>query len=170
VQFICVDALNNKWIGTLTSGLLYVSPDGSTLLARYNTLNSPLPDNKILSITVSPLSGIAFFGTAKGLASVKTIAVEPLENCDKISVGPNPFVVPNSAKLRIDGLVTESTIKILTISGTLVAEFETPGGRIAEWDGRDLYGNYVSSGIYIIAGYNKDASQVCTGKVAVVRR
>ncbi len=61
-------------------------------------------------------------------------------------------------------------MKILTISGALVAEFETPGGRIAEWDGKDRYGNYVSSGIYIIAGYNQDGSKVCTGKVAIVRK
>ena len=170
VQFIAVDALNNKWIGTLANGLLYVSPDGSTLLARYNTANSPLPTNKILSIVVSPKTGVAYFGTEKGLVSLNTIAVQPLETCDKIKVGPNPFLVPGDTKLKIDGLVAESTVKILTISGTLVAEFETPGGRIAEWDGKDLNGNYVSSGIYIIAGYNKDASQVCTGKVAVVRK
>lgn len=170
VQFIAVDALNNKWIGTLSNGLLYVSPDGSTLLARYNTRNSPLPDNKILSIVISRQSGVAYFGTEKGLASFNTIAVQPLEECDKISAGPNPFTVPNDNKLKIDGLVAESTVKILSISGTLVAEFETPGGRIVEWDGRDINGNFVSSGIYIIAGFNKDASKVCTGKVAVVRR
>lgn len=170
VQFIAVDALNNKWIGTLGNGLLYVSPDGSTLLARYNTANSPLPTNKILSIVVSPKTGVAYFGTEKGLVALNTIAVQPLESCDKIKVGPNPFIVPGDTKLKIDGLVSESTVKILTISGTLVSEFETPGGRIAEWDGRDLNGNIVSSGIYIIAGYNKDASQVCTGKVAIVRR
>ncbi|MEO8514676.1 MAG: hypothetical protein ABI543_14045 [Ignavibacteria bacterium] len=170
VQFIAVDALNNKWLGTLANGLLYVSPDGSTLLARYNTVNSPLPTNKILSIVVSPKTGVAYFGTEKGLVSLNTIAVQPLESCDKIKVGPNPFIVPGDTKLKIDGLVSESTVKIMTISGTLVTEFETPGGKIAEWDGRDLNGNYVSSGIYIIAGYNKDASQVCTGKVAIVRK
>ena len=170
VQFIAVDELNNKWIGTLSNGLLYVSPDGSTLLARYNTANSPLPTNKILSISVSPKTGVAYFGTEKGLVSLNTIAVKPLETCDKIKCGPNPFLVPSDTKLKIDGLVSESTVKIMTISGTLVAEFETPGGRIAEWDGKDLYGNYVSSGIYIIAGFNKDASQVCTGKVAIVRK
>lgn len=170
VQFIAVDELNNKWIGTLSNGLLYVSPDGSTLLARYNTANSPLPVNKILSIAVSPKTGVAYFGTEKGLVSLNTIAVKPLETCDKIKCGPNPFIIPSDNKLKIDGLVSESTVKIMTISGTLVSEFESPGGRIAEWDGRDQNGNLVSSGIYIVAGFNKDASQVCTGKVAVVRR
>ncbi len=169
VLSIAVDALNNKWLGTISDGVLYVSPDGSTLLARYNTLNSPLIDNKILSISVDSESGTAYFGSEKGIVSNKTIAVNPLAECDKIKAGPNPFVVPSGSTLKIDGLVAESTVKIISISGVLVAEFETPGGRIAEWDGKDLNGNYVSSGIYIIAGFNKDASKVCTGKVAIVR-
>lgn len=169
VLSIAVDALNNKWLGTISDGVLYVSPDGSTLLARYNTLNSTLIDNKILSISVDGESGTAYFGSEKGIVSFKTIAVNPLTECDKIKAGPNPFVVPSGSTLKIDGLVAESTVKIISISGVLVAEFETPGGRIAEWDGKDLNGNYVSSGIYIIAGYNKDASKVCTGKVAIVR-
>jgi hypothetical protein len=170
VQCIGVDALNNKWIGTLTNGLLYVSSDGSTLIARYNTSNSPLPDNHITSIVIDPKTGIAYFGTGKGLASMQTIAVQPLDNCDKIKVGPSPFIIPSANPLRIDGLVAESTVKILTLSGSLVYEFVTEGGRITNWDGRDTNGNLVSSGIYIVAGYNKDATQVCTGKIAVVRK
>lgn len=170
VLSIAVDALNNKWLGTISDGVLYVSPDGSTLLSRYNSQNSKLIDNKIISITVDNSTGIAYFGSEKGIVSLKTIAVNPLAECDKIIAGPNPFVIPAASSLKIDGLVAESTVKILSISGTLVAEFETPGGRIAEWDGKDLNGNYVSSGIYIIAGFNKDASKVCTGKVAIVRK
>ncbi len=170
VQCIGVDALNNKWLGTLSNGLIYVSSDGSTLLARYNTSNSPLPDNKITCIVIDPKTGIAYFGTGKGMASLQTIAVQPLDNCDKIKVGPSPFIIPSTNPLRIDGLVAESTVKILTLSGTLVYEFVTEGGRITNWDGRDTNGNLVSSGIYIVAGYNKDATQVCTGKIAVVRK
>jgi len=170
VLSIDVDALNNKWLGTINNGLIYVSPDGSTLLNRFTTLNSPLIDNRINTIKADGNSGKVYFGSEKGIVSYQTIAVNPLSECDKIHAGPNPFVVPSGTQLRIDGLVEESTVKILTISGTLVAEFETPGGRIANWDGRDLYGNYVSSGIYIIAGYNKDGSKVCTGKVAIVRK
>ncbi len=170
VLSIAVDALNNKWLGTISDGVIYVSPDGSTLLKRFNTANSYLLDNKIISIATDNETGKVFFGSEKGLVSYNTIAVNPLAECDQIKVGPNPFVIPGSSQLRIDGLVEESTVKILSISGILVAEFETPGGRIANWDGRDQNGNYVSSGIYIIAGYNKDGSKVCKGKVAIVRQ
>jgi ligand-binding sensor domain-containing protein len=170
VLSIDVDALNNKWLGTISNGVIYVSPDGSTLLNRFNQSNSPLLDNKITSIRADKNSGKVYFGSDKGMVSYQTIAVNPLTDCDKISAGPNPFVVPSSSQLRIDGLVEESTVKILSISGTLVAEFETPGGKIANWDGRDLNGNYVASGIYIIAGFNKDGSKVCKGKVAIVRK
>lgn len=170
VLSIDVDALNNKWLGTISNGVIYVSPDGSTLLNRFNINNSPLIDNRISSIKADRSSGKVYFGSDKGIVSYQTIAVNPLTECDKITAGPNPFVIPASSMLRIDGLVEESSVKILSISGTLVAEFETPGGRIANWDGRDLNGNYVSSGIYIIAGFNKDGSKVCRGKVAIVRR
>lgn len=170
VLSIDVDALNNKWLGTISNGVIYVSPDGSTLLSRFNTSNSPLLDNRITSIKSDRNTGTTYFGSEKGMVSYKTIAVNPLSECDVIKVGPNPFIVPGTAPLRIDGLVEESTVKILSISGVLVAEFETPGGRIANWDGKDLNGNYVASGIYIVAGFNKDGSKVCKGKVAIVRQ
>ena len=170
VLSIDADALNNKWLGTINNGVIYVSPDGSTLLNRFTTANSPMINDQITSIKSDRKTGTVYFGAVNGIVSYKTIAVSPLEECGNITAGPNPFVIPASTKLKIDGLVEESTVKILSISGVLVSEFETPGGRIAEWDGRDLNGNYVSSGIYIIAGFNKDASKVCTGKVAVVRK
>jgi len=164
------DALNNKWIATYGTGVIYVSPDGSTILKKYTTVNSPIADNKVVSIGTDQNTGKVYFGTNKGLSINSSIAVAPLTDCVKITAGPNPFIIPNDALLRIDGLVAESTVKILTISGKLVYEFDSPGGKIANWDGRDVNGNYVSSGIYIIAGYNKDASKVCTGKVAIVRK
>lgn len=170
VQSLKNDALNNKWLGTKTNGAIYVSSDGSTILKQFNTSNSPIPDNEIVAIQVDTKSGKVYFGTQNGLASYQTVAVEPLTDCDKIIVAPNPFMIPSDVLLKIDGLVEGSAIKILSISGSLIAEFDSPGGRIGNWDGRDKSGNLVPSGIYIIAGYNKDGSKVCTGKVAVVRK
>jgi len=150
--------------------LLYLSSDGSTLLGRYTSSNSPLPTNKINSIALDNSSGTLYIGTDNGMASFKTVAVAPVDNFGKITAGPNPYLIPNDKLLRIDGLVENSSIKILSISGKLVKQFDSPGGRIANWDGTDNSGNLVGSGIYIIVGYTKDGSKVGTGKVAVIRK
>ena len=84
---------------------------------------------------------------------------------------PSPFFIGNgNNELIIDGLIKDSDIKILTISGKLLKEFSSPGGRIASWDGKDQSGNYVSSGVYIIVAFDKDGNNVTTGKVAVIRK
>ena len=66
-------------------------------------------------------------------------------------------------------MIRDSDIKVLTISGKLVREFTTPGGRIANWDGRDETGNFVPSGVYLIVAYDKDGNNVSTAKVAILR-
>jgi ligand-binding sensor domain-containing protein len=170
VSCIGVDAVNNKWLGTASHGLLYVSSDGSTLLNRLTHSNSGLIDDRITFLISDKGTGKLYVATPSGLCSFQTVAVQPLSDCDKITAGPNPFIIPNNNLLRISGLVENSSVKILTISGKLVIDFPSPGGKIANWDGRDVNGNLVASGIYIIAGYNQDGSKVCTGKVAVIKR
>ena len=167
---ISVDVLNHKWIATENSGVFHLSEDGSTLIEQFNKTNSPILDNKINSIVVSVRTGRAYFGTLNGLSSVLTTAIQPVDNFDKIICSPNPYLLPPKGDLHIDGLVENSSVKILTISGELVAEFQSPGGRIASWNGLDKKGNYVSSGIYIVVGFNKDGSKVGKGKVAIIRR
>ena len=61
-------------------------------------------------------------------------------------------------------------IKILTVNGKLISEFASPGGSIAFWNGRDLDGNLVPSGVYLIIAYDDDADNVSTSKVAVIRK
>lgn len=170
VYSVQADAVNNKWIGTYSNGLLYVSSDGSTLLNRITKSTSPLIDNRIVYLAPDKVSGNSYIATQSGLCSYQTVAVQALTDCDKIKAGPNPFIIPNDNLLRISGLVEGSNVKILTISGKLILDFTSPGGQIANWDGRDKNGNLVASGIYIIVGYNQDGSKVCTGKVAVIRK
>jgi flagellar hook assembly protein FlgD len=66
-------------------------------------------------------------------------------------------------------LVSNSTIKIFTISGDLVRTLSTPGGRMTFWDGKDEKGQYVPTGIYLIVAYNEDGTKVGIGKLAVLR-
>lgn len=171
INCIAVDQLNNKWVGT-TLGVWVLSPDGSSLIAQYNTKNSPLPDDNIKSIAIDNNSGTVYIGTDFGMASFNSFSVKPKESFDNLKIFPNPFIVNESqnTNLVIDGLVKNSVIKVLTIAGDIVTEFTTPGGRVAIWNGRDKNSNLVSSGIYFIVAYSEDGEQIATGKVAIIRK
>ncbi|MFZ4590055.1 MAG: hypothetical protein ACOYN6_03595, partial [Ignavibacteria bacterium] len=167
---ISIDVLNQKWIGTENNGVFHLSSDGATLIETFNLNNSPILNNQINSIAVNTKDGRAYFGTLNGLSSVQTDAISPLMEFEKIICSPNPYLVPPRVNLKIDGLVENSSVKILSLSGDLITEFTSPGGRIASWDGKDSKGNYVASGIYIVVGFNKDGKKVGKGKVAIIKQ
>lgn len=169
VNAIAVDPLNQKWIGT-NEGLLLVNSDGSRLLTTFTSQNSALLSNQIRSLAIDENRGIVYAGTDEGLTSFETPFIKPLESFEKIFVYPNPYYLGNKYDLlTIDGLIRDSEIKILSISGSLITEFSSPGGRTAYWDGKDSNGNFVSTGIYIIVAYDSEGNSVLTGKVAVLR-
>jgi hypothetical protein len=94
----------------------------------------------------------------------------PVRSFAALRVYPNPYLVPSTAPVAVDGLVAGSTLKILSTDGRLIREVQTPGGRIGYWDGKDSEGRDVSSGIYVVVAFSSDGSQLANGKVAVVRR
>ncbi len=171
VNTIAVDPLNRKWVGT-TEGAILLSPDGTQAIEALTveTTAGKLISDDVKSIAVDPLTGTVYFGTASGLASLTTPAAAPKQSFEELVIYPNPYLVPNTIPLTVDGLVENSSIRILSIDGTLVRDLQTPGGRIGFWDGKDEGGNDVSSGIYIVVGYSEDGSQIANGKVAVLRR
>lgn len=167
VTALAVDPLNQKWVGT-TEGLILLNSDGSRLITTFNATNSALLSNNIESIAIDETNGIVYVGTELGLTSFETPFIKPLDSFDKIFTFPNPFILKDNSKLLvIDGLIKDSDIKILSVNGKLVSEFSSPGGRTAYWDGTDLDGNLVNSGVYIIVAFDREGNSVATGKVAV---
>lgn len=171
VTAILVDPLNNKWVAT-RAGVFVLSPDGTSIIAHYTTANtdSRLVDNEIISLALDTDRGIMYFGSERGLSSLKTAAVAPKRSFDELSLSPNPFIVPSNQPMMIDGLVEGSTLKILSVEGNLINEIKTPGGRIGFWDGTDQFGKVVSSGVYIVVAYSENGSQIASGKIAVLRK
>jgi len=169
INAIAIDPLNQKWVGT-NEGLLLVNSDGSRLLAALYASNSALLSDKIQSISIDENAGIVYVGTEEGLTSFETPFIKPKESFDKLFVFPNPFIIKDNSKLlTIDGLIRDTDIKILTVTGNLVIEFSSPGGRTAQWDGTDDNGKLVSSGIYLVVAFDVDGNNIITGKVAVIR-
>jgi sugar lactone lactonase YvrE len=170
VNTIAVDPLNRKWVGT-NQGAVLLSADGTQLLASYTVENTQgkIISNTISSVDIDGKTGTVYFGTPQGLASLTTSAAAPVESFTELDVYPNPYRLPSAGNLTVDGLMENSSIKILTSDGRLVRTIKSPGGRVGFWDGRDDTGNEVGSGIYLIVAYTDDG-QVANGKVAVLRQ
>ncbi len=169
INALVVDPLNQKWLGT-NQGLFLLSTDGTQLLATLDTKNSPLLSDQIESLAIDEETGTVYVGTASGLTSFDTPSILPVETFNGLNIYPNPLVISDGSKLvTIDGLIRNTDIKIVTVSGKLIREFSSPGGRTAFWDGRDDDGNLVSSGVYIIIAFDQEGNSVETGKIAVLR-
>jgi ligand-binding sensor domain-containing protein len=171
IQSIAIDALNNKWVGT-KEGIFVVNADGTQLLQSYtvSSTNKHLISNDIQTIAIDQRHGIAYFGTEQGLSSLAIAPIQMSRAYTTIQCGPNPFILPSGQPLTMRNLIANSTIKIMTVSGSLVKEFAAQGGGRATWDGRDKNGALVASGIYFIFAYAENGSQTVTGKVAVIRK
>jgi len=171
INDILVDPINQKWVAT-EQGVFLLSPDGTSILAEYTveSTDGKLPDNHVKSIAMNRDNGTIYFGTEAGLATLTTAAVTPRTSFDGLKIYPNPYLLPSSDVVTIDGLVENSSVKVLSVSGSLIKDISTPGGRIGFWDGTDDRGNLVPSGIYIITAYSKDGTRAGNGKVAVIRK
>ncbi|MFZ1728761.1 MAG: hypothetical protein WBQ23_14735 [Bacteroidota bacterium] len=168
ITSIAIDPVNNKWLGT-KEGVFVLTADGSEILAHYDTDNSPLLDDEIQTLIIHPTTGVAYIATPCGLSSLATAFVQPQTTFGELSVGPNPFRPGIDEHVMIDGLVEASIIKVLSVSGNLVKEILTPGGRVGFWDGRTSTGEYAPSGVYFIIAAAPNGSQSAVAKVAVVR-
>ena len=146
---IAVDGANQKWFGT-RNGIFVQSPDGEEEIYRFTEDNSPLFDNRIRSLAYSD-DGVMMIGTDKGLQSFKTPTStgKPIHREEEILVYPNPVRPEYKGPIAIKGLVRDALVQITDISGNLVTEIRAFGGQ-AVWDGRDLSGVEVKSGVYLI--------------------
>ena len=168
VTAISIDGANCKWFGTQNGGAYYTSADGIETIHHFNTTNSPIPSDNILSISIVPETGDVFFGTPKGIISYRGTATEGFESYDEIFAFPNPVPSGYDGPVTIKGLIAGSIVKIADISGNLVYEARSTGGQIV-WDGRNLNGNRVASGIYVVFASTEIGEQKSTTKIIFLK-
>ena len=165
---IAIDGGNRKWIGT-DNGVFLISADCNTQLQHFTTDNSPLSTNLILDICVDKNSNKVYFATDKGLCSYESDATQPNKNMSKDNVYayPNPVRPDYTGEITIVGLSYNADVKIVTSNGTLVNQGRSTGGSYT-WNGRDLKGKRVASGIYMVVAAKEDGSKGTVCKVAVI--
>jgi ligand-binding sensor domain-containing protein len=168
VTAICVDGANNKWFGTQNGGAYYTSSDGIETIHNFNTTNSAIPSDNILAISIVPETGDVFFATPKGIISYRGTATEGSETYDEILAFPNPVRSDYYGPITIKGLVAGSIVKIADIAGNIVYEAKSTGGQLV-WDGRNLNGNRVASGVYIVFASTEIGEQKSTTKILFLK-
>jgi len=168
ITSIAVDGANRKWIGTENSGVFLVSANGTEQIKHYTSDNSPLLSNQIISIGINPQSGEVFIGTNYGLVSVGSDASSGKQDFEGIYCYPNPVRPGYKGDVTIGGLMDNSNIKITDVAGNLVYEVQSQGGT-ATWNGKNLHGAGVASGVYLIFCTNSDGSQSKVTKLLFIK-
>lgn len=192
ISDIKVDGSDNKWVGTLTSGVFYFSPDGQETIYHFTKDNSPLPSNTINDISIDDKDGRVYIATEKGMVSFLSGGSKPEDELDNAFVYPNPVRpeydllgyndLNNITKgVKIKGLTENVNVKITDIEGNLVAEaqsnvnqrssnynFAIDGGT-GVWNGKNLANNVVATGVYLIMISDLDSFETKVLKLLIVR-
>lgn len=149
VTTMAVDGSNNKWIGTRSSGLYYVSANGDEILAHFTTENSPLPTNVINKLYVNPLGNEVYVATNYGVLCYSGFNSPGQPSYDDVYAYPNPVKPVYTGWITVKGLMDNSLVKIADASGNVVHQGRSDGGMFT-WDGCNSSGARVKSGVYYV--------------------
>ena len=167
INSIMVDGGNRKWIGTASSGVFLLSPNGEETIEHFTSENSPLPSNNVLSIAIQESTGEVFFGTGQGLVSYMSDAIEPATDFNEIYAYPNPVHPNYKGLITIRGLMANTQVRIVDANGNLVTNIPSNGGE-AIWDMTNAQGDRVATGIYTILCNTADGSGHGTTKILIM--
>jgi len=166
ITALAIDGGNRKWIGT-ENGVWLFDPIGEELIYNFTNSNSPLLSNYIQCIGINTISGEVFFGTDTGLASFRSDATIGSFDFNSVKIFPNPVTAQFNGLVGIEGLTTDSIVKITDIAGKLVWQVMANGGT-ASWNMRDVNGRRVATGMYLVFSTSADGSDRNVGKIAIV--
>ena len=122
------------------------------------------------SITAELNTGEVYIRTSKGMVSYRGSATEGdlKQDENKAKVFPNPVRPDFEGQIGIEGLVENAFVKITDVAGNLVYETRANGGT-AVWNGKNLAGGRVETGIYLIFSANKKGEETLVSRLAVVK-
>ena len=167
VTAIAVDFGNNKWIGTASSGVYYISGNGTIQYNHFTKENSCLLSNNITAISVN-YDGEVFISTSNGICSYKGESSEPSDDNSGIYAFPNPVRPEYTGNIGVTGLVEDAFVKIVDMAGRVVYSQQSNGGMIT-WDGNLPNGNRASSGVYIVFATNSSGKERAVTKILFIK-
>ena len=171
---IKIDSHGNIWTYSPSQGL-HILLENTTYWPDINGLrsyNSQLLSDEITDIAFDEKRNLAYISTSKGVNVLRIPFGNYKSDYSKIKVFPSPFFIPSVKPLIIDGLLYNSSMMVMTLDGKVIRHIMAQGisidGDQLSWDGRDNEGDYVSSGVYLLAIYNNEGSETIE-KITVIK-
>ena len=172
---IKIDHHGNVWAHSPTQGV-HVLLENTTYwpdINGFRSSNSPLLSDEITDIAFDDKRNLAYIATSKGVNILRIPFGKEKKSYSDVKVFPSPFYIPAVKPMKVDGLPFESSMMVMTLDGKVVRHVPSQGisidGDQLSWDGRDNAGDYVSSGVYLLAIYGMDGSQTVE-KVTVIKK
>ncbi len=167
ISDIETDQADRKWI-TSNNGVWLISADGQKTIHRFTSSNSKLLSDQVLSVAINDQTGEVFFLTDAGISSFRGEATAPASSKRKPFVFPNPVPPGYSGTIAFRDLPDRAWVKITELNGKLVFETRSLGGQ-AVWNGRNIQGTRVSSGVYLIYVSEEFNQYQVAGKVVFIK-
>ena len=171
---INVDFNGNVWATSTTDGI-HILLNNATYWPDINGLrksNSLLLSDGVTDIEFDNKNGIAWISSNKGINSLRIPFSQSVEHYQALKIFPSPFHVPSTTPLIIDNLKDSSSLKIMTITGSVIREITDQDmgihGNQIVWDGKDFQGRWVNSGVYLLSVYDHSGDKRI-GKITIIR-
>lgn len=168
INAIVVDGNNRKWVGTANNGLYLLSADGKETIHHFTSENSPFTSNAIMDLVIDNKTGELYIVSSTGLFLYQSDAMEGAMSYSKAYAYPNPVRETYTGPITIAGLMENSQVRISDTEGRIIHEGDSNGG-VYVWDGNDLNGRRVNTGIYFIYAAQADGSSKMVTKIAIIK-
>ena len=147
ISSLLIDNANIIWIGT-DEGIFLYDHDKNQIINHFTQNNSSLLSNKIIDLQKRE-DGDIYILTDRGLLSISTYIKSESSSYDNLIFYPNPLKLKENNKMIFSGLQSENYLKILSLSGEEIIQFNITGGGFS-WNLTDRRGNKIAPGTYLI--------------------
>ena len=169
ITAIAVDGANRKWVGTANGGLYLLSANGMDQLEHFTVANSPLFSDKIVALGINERTGEVYIGTDRGLQVYRGTATYAVSTpLDNVYAFPNPVKPGYDGPIAIKGFTRNGLVHITDASGHTVFTTAANGGQ-AIWNGCNLQGDKVASGVYYVFAADGQGDNRSVAKILIIR-
>ena len=172
---IKVDPLGNIWTISPTQGV-HILLENTTYWPDINGLrasNSPLLSDQVYDLDFDYQRKLAYIATSKGVSILRIPFGDSYSDYNDLKIFPSPFLIPAHEKMIVDGLMYNSSMKIMTLDGLVIRDINSSGisvdGDQLFWDGKNNNGEYVASGVYLLAITNNSGKNTFS-KITVIKK